>query len=550
VFPTTSQADVPFATVAPGSIITQPAPAKSPQTETPSVVPTSPDSNAADSPLSGKEKVGEWVDLLQWSQGVDWSPRGIDWNDNLAAPISPKKIRLKVAEYMRFPLPAIIIGNYELELEFNRTSGEQPVAISFPVGIHTLRLLLDEDHKGTSHVSYVNGRPYGNQRLTPIQNKQRQRLRIEVEHDGEQAGFRIDWNGAKDAFKWEGAYSSLKNYDESAWSTNMIQHVWIGTGNYVVDFQKLRVKMQSGSIQRDSFTAADREQDLKNGFVRLIHEKATAVSVGAWQFTVNQIPLIVGGKGAECDWPMITRQFKVCDSYYGAHAPSRLKCSIPAEAKSFSVIGYNDASRTVRYQVLIDHRPVFESGETGFAMIKVAIPEKSSLMELAVDSVGDAKYDDSYWCYPQFHSVPVDQLTDKMLDEQTGPLKFNVSDSKAEGPVTHNEPLQSRKSPPIHFRDLQPCHEFLYAHAPSSVTYEVPPGMTQFTAIGYNTRSHHAKFEVWADGKRLHETAEAGIVPIDVKLPVGTKVIQLQVTDLGDSWADHSIWCYPRLSRK
>ncbi len=75
-------------------------------------------------------------------------------------------------------------------------------------------------------------------------------------------------------------------------------------------------------------------------------------------------------------------------------------------------------------------------------------------------------------------------------------------------------------------------------------------GLIRFTAIGYNVVSHHVKFEVWADAKRLYESPQAGIVPIDVKLPSGTKTIELKINDLGNRAADQSMWCYPRLHRK
>ena len=74
--------------------------------------------------------------------------------------------------------------------------------------------------------------------------------------------------------------------------------------------------------------------------------------------------------------------------------------------------------------------------------------------------------------------------------------------------------------------------------------------MSRFTAIGYNVRSHHVKYEVWADAKRIYENPQAGIVPIDVKLPSGTKTIELKINDLGDFYDDFSMWCYPRLHRR
>ncbi len=62
--------------------------------------------------------------------------------------------------------------------------------------------------------------------------------------------------------------------------------------------------------------------------------------------------------------------------------------------------------------------------------------------------------------------------------------------------------------------------------------------------------AHPVKYEVWADAKRIYESPQAGILPIDVKLPPCIKTIELKINDLGNSGNDASLWCYPRLHRK
>jgi hypothetical protein len=74
--------------------------------------------------------------------------------------------------------------------------------------------------------------------------------------------------------------------------------------------------------------------------------------------------------------------------------------------------------------------------------------------------------------------------------------------------------------------------------------------MTRFTAIGYNIVSQQVKYAVFADGASLFQSPMAGIVPIDLKLPVGTKTIDLKITDEGGYDMDHSMWCYPRLHQR
>lgn len=497
-------------------------------------------------------KLGEWVDLLEWAEGVDWAPRGINWNDHVEGKPTKTGITLKRAQFMRFPLPAIIDGDYEMEVEFIRHDGNGGVATYFPVGTHTIFLELGGFSGSVSYIGFVNGKTFGEHRPGPISNNQRHRVFIRVRHDGDKAAFSIDLDNIQNYIKWEGATAALTNVDAGSWKTTMLRHPWIGSWDNNCEFHKVQVRMLSGTIHRDVVSDTDREEDMENGILRLVGEKANLPRVGWTRFLVNQLPLLAPPGDIERLWPQITRDFRVCDDFYGAHAPSRLKCPVPRGAKSFSVIGYNHSSRTTKYLIFTDGNKVHDSGITDLSIAKVDLPAKASLLELAVDPAGDNASDQAYWCYPRFHSVTSEQITNRMLDQKTGTLKFTVaSSSVGAGSFTHNKPPSDVvKSVPIYFRDVQPCDEFLFSHAPSTVTYQVPEGMTRFTAIGYNVRSHHVKYEVWSDANRIYESPQAGIVPIDVKLPPGTKTIELKVNDLGSFNFDFSMWCYPRLHRK
>ena len=527
------------------------APSSTPVALKPSIPAVPSPSPSVSQPLRST-KPGEWIDLLEWAEGVDWASRGINWNDQIEGKPTRDGIRLKYAPHVRFPLNAVIDGNYEMEVEFNRNNGVEAIAVYFPVGIHTMRLLLGADTSTVSHVSYVDGKEFGQQRPAPISNDQPHRVVIRVRQDDDKAAFNIDWDNVNDYIKWEGAHTALKNDDQSAWNTNMIQRPWIGGWNSNVLFQKVRVRMLSGTIQRDVITDAERKQDLKNGFVRLVGEEARATKVGFGKFTVNQLPLELTEPGQiENTWPRITRDFKVCDDFYSAHASSRIKCAIPKGAKSFSGIGYNDQGSRSKYAVWIDGKPVYDSGTTGIVVVKVDIPAKSSVLELVTEKAGSSGSGTTYWCYPRFHSVIAEKVKDKMLDGDSGPLKFTVASGTAGyGGVGHNEPIPWVQSIPINFRDALPCDEFLFAHASSTVSYQVPEEMTRFTAIAYNVFSHSANYEVWADAKRIYESPRVGILPIDVKLPPGTKTIELKINDMDGARGDHSMWCYPRLHRK
>lgn len=493
-------------------------------------------------------RIGEWVNLLEWTADVDWSPLGIPWNDHLEGSPSKQGITLRNAPHRRFPLACVVDGDYELEVEFKRVSGHEPVAVYFPVGIHTLRLLLDVE--SSASVSFVEGQEFGKRRHAPLAGDKSYRVAIQVRSEAEKSSFKIDWDGNREFITWSGDTDSLRNYDTSEWSTNMIRRPWVGSSNNSLVVQTARLRMSRGTVRRDPMTDGNREQDRQNGFVRLVGEPATNATVGAWSFCINQIPLELSGIGAECRWPMIAPRFEFCNDYVGAHAPSRVGIPIPATAKSFSTVAYNDSSRIEKYRILIDGKETCVSQDTGVAVMKVDVPANSKLLELVADPLGDSAYDHTFWCYPRFHTVSAERVADKMLDDpRSGPI-LNISAGTAEGDVTRSKPTGDLKSGPISFRDFQPCDEFIFAHAPSTVTFQVPEGMTRFTATGYNVIGHSARFEVWADGKRILESPDAGVVPIDVRLPPTTRVIELKTNDCGNAAGDQCIWCYPRLNRK
>lgn len=492
-------------------------------------------------------KLGQWVDLLEWTEGADWSNSGKNWNDQIEGKPSKNGIKLKNGQYVHFPLSAILDGDYDMDVVFTRHEGADDADIQFPVGIHTVLMALSADSGRLSYVTRVNGTSDLERRPGTFSNKEPHRVLIRVRRDGEKASFNIDFDNVKDYFKWEGAYSALRDTDSTGWKTTSLQRPWIGSyGNNNLVFNQVRVRMLSGTITRDSITDVDRKQDLKNGYVRLVGEKPIGTNAHRGMFTISQV--LESPPSVLELWPRISQEFKYCDDFYGVRAPYRLKCAVPPGAKSFSVVGYNCASGAAKFQVDVDAKQVYSSA-TNIAIIKVDIPPKASFVYLNAVSgrMNEYGFDHVYWCYPRFHAVNTERVTDKMLDDKGSALPCEIVAAEVgRTSPTHNQPIT--KAAPVNFRDAVPCHEFILAHAPSVVTYRVPEGMTRFTASG-STPSGAAKYEVWADGKRIYVSPEVGIVPIDVTLPARTEIIELKVDSLGDATFDYSYWCYPRLHR-
>lgn len=99
--------------------------------------------------------------------------------------------------------------------------------------------------------------------------------------------------------------------------------------------------------------------------------------------------------------------------------------------------------------------------------------------------------------------------------------------------------------------------EYLFAHAPSRIVYDIPAGMTSFSAWGVRTEGDDNVVGSWIylvkiDGKEVfrskplvdYQTYE---IPIAVNIPSGSKEIELIVDDMRNKFSDHSIWALPTL---
>jgi hypothetical protein len=89
------------------------------------------------------------------------------------------------------------------------------------------------------------------------------------------------------------------------------------------------------------------------------------------------------------------------------------------------------------------------------------------------------------------------------------------------------------------------CADFLFAHAPSKLTYAIPPKSKYFTAVAYAACNAQVKFVVKVDDQILFTSERKPLDTVCIELPEGAKVLQLECDDLGDVFADHSLWCYP-----
>lgn len=499
---------------------------------------------------SGRGAGGDWIDLMEWTEGGDWLPGGVDWQSNLESPPTKNGLTTRQAEWSAFPLAAVISGEYELEIDL--TSAKRETAITFPVDHHNPTFVLGAGEGAYDSFVTVNGRwvPDAETTRSPsrIRPGQRQKIRCRVTRLEDEWLVEVSVDEHGNWVKWSGPSSRLVQSTGHE-PPSILGHVVLASFRSAATFHSARIRRISGSIQRAFRTDAEKKADLNRGEIRLVESPPFNVNIGWSKLGINQLPW-ANAYNQQTHWPLLARPFRFCSDYYGAHAPCRIQAEIPEGAESFSVIGTNEGSCESKFQILVDGKAIHETGMTAQAIIRVDLPAAARKLELLTDPAGDEAFDHTYWCYPRFHAVPASKIVDKALDDKPGKLKFEIAGATGTA-VTHNRPaLPVLRSPPVHFRDAVPCHEFFYCHAPSSLTFAIPRGMTRVTAVGYNVHTHSTRFEVWAGKQVLFRSQPGGIVPIDVRFPQGATEFTLRIDSLGDQNLDHSFWCYPRLHRR
>jgi hypothetical protein len=141
-----------------------------------------------------------------------------------------------------------------------------------------------------------------------------------------------------------------------------------------------------------------------------------------------------------------------------------------------------------------------------------------------------------------------DQPAQKAYLTQLTPKSAETGDK---GLGVNNYPHNPGKKPALAGK---PVEEFLAAHAPSSLTYAIPPGSRSFSAVGMSMAQKEIVFVVKVDGMEVYRSEQLdryadGVAPISVALPAGAKEIQLITLAPGGKNGKHSVWCWPCFER-
>ena len=109
-------------------------------------------------------------------------PQSLDWNGHLESPPTREGIKLRKMHDGRFPLAAILLGDYELEAEFTREEGSDDVGLIFPLGNQFSKLHFGVIGGTVAGISHIDGKGCENnsttRRPSPLVTQQRHKIRL------------------------------------------------------------------------------------------------------------------------------------------------------------------------------------------------------------------------------------------------------------------------------------------------------------------------------------------------------------------------------------
>jgi hypothetical protein len=203
------------------------------------------------------EKLGDttlagsrWIDLLKL---IDPSRDGIsgDWQRGDAGlTVSSNRRGAKLQT------PIVPLGNYELQVKLNETSGGGGVLVHLPLPASDVMLIVGGWGNAIGALELVNGDSgRGNVTTTPcaVENNHPSTLLVRVSATGDQVAITATLDG-KPVTKWSGPQSALSVHEFWAFPQPKCLGLSIG-GRSSVIFQSARLRMTSGkAVPLDKYT--------------------------------------------------------------------------------------------------------------------------------------------------------------------------------------------------------------------------------------------------------------------------------------------------------
>ena len=203
---------------------------------------------SASTTTAGWHDVLKLVDPSKHAYGGQWSRKD-------------KSISIASAGFSRIAIPVVPKGDYEMKVQFVRTSGDNDVNLMLPVGKTSVVVMLSGSNGQASGLSTINGKMCEtNETRTSgkLENNKPHTLVAQVRLREDKVQITATLNGKKLA-QWEGPQRSVS---PGNWGMRHPQAPGLGadSGSHVT-FQAAEIRMLSGTIERLDVRPTRKGQD-------------------------------------------------------------------------------------------------------------------------------------------------------------------------------------------------------------------------------------------------------------------------------------------------
>ncbi|MCL4190885.1 MAG: hypothetical protein KJZ87_04000 [Thermoguttaceae bacterium] len=186
---------------------------------------------------------GRWLDLFRW---VDVQ------RDSVQGRWLPTPAGLAVASgpFNRLMLPVEIQGDYDLEIAFTRTAGDDTIGLILPVASTSCLTFVSGWSGRFRGIEFINGREGDNNEATrrpgTVVDRQRYTLLVSVRTDGTSA--RIDGRvNGQPSISWSGPVASLRT--PGGWSLPQGNRPALGANQSTMVFHSARLRLITGNAK-------------------------------------------------------------------------------------------------------------------------------------------------------------------------------------------------------------------------------------------------------------------------------------------------------------
>lgn len=186
---------------------------------------------------------GRWLDLFRW---VDVERDGVQgrWLP------TPAGLAVASGPANRLMLPVEIQGDYDLEITFTRTAGDDMIGLVLPVASTSCLTFVSGWSGRFRGIEYINGRGGNNNEATrrpgTVVDRQRYTLLVSVRTDGTNARIDARVNG-QPSISWSGPVASLMT--PGGWSLPLGNRPGLGANQSTMVFHGARLRLIAGNAK-------------------------------------------------------------------------------------------------------------------------------------------------------------------------------------------------------------------------------------------------------------------------------------------------------------